>query len=91
MNCRSRSPIFTERLGEVVLRKPTQCDTCIRTEDECCDKKYGNPYFDGKRNSCARHKTEPDPEADSDELADVSTLVDDIKEGLKDLDLFGIF
>lgn len=84
-------PIFIERLGEAVFRKQIQCDTCIRTEVECRDKKYGNPHFDGNRNSCARHKTEPDPESEVDDLEGESTLVEDIKEGLKDLNIFGIF
>jgi hypothetical protein len=71
-----------------VLRKSSQCDTCIRTESECRDKKYGNPYFDGRRNSCARHKTEPDAEPDDE---DENTVIEKVKEGLKDLDLFRIF
>jgi hypothetical protein len=71
-----------------VFREPIQCDTCIRTEEECRDKKYGNPHFDGRRNSCARHKTESDAEPDEE---DENTLIERVQEGLKDLDLFGIF
>jgi len=40
------------------MNKKLTCKYCLRTLEECRDKKYGNAHFDGVRNICGYGKWE---------------------------------